>query len=70
MSATAMNPLPGPILDLQARREFNFAVDEYNAARSKFPANLFATLWGLPGLELLPDQADDRSRAGRGKRAP
>lgn len=63
------NSLTRPVLDRQTHGDFNLAAEHYNAVRSKFPANLLATLCGFHKMEPLPDQPVDGGREGLDKRA-
>src|SRR5580765_4556600 len=47
-----------------ARQDFALAVEEYNAARARFPVNLLAALWGFRALERLPEQTANDGGAG------
>ena len=37
----------------KARSDFNFAAEQYNAARRQFPNNFLATMWGFREMEPL-----------------
>jgi hypothetical protein len=47
-----------------ARQDFALAVEEYKAARTRFPVNLLAALWGFRELELLPEPPANDGEAG------
>ena len=47
-------PLAGDAA-LQARRDLEVAIRQYNAARTQFPASLLASMWGFREMELLAE---------------
>jgi len=53
----------------ESQRDFNLAVDQYNAARTKFPAGLLAGLCGFQEIEPSTGQPVDGGSAGIDKRA-
>jgi len=55
-AAPAANSPAGPVVELQARSDFDVAADRYNAARRNFPASVLAALCGFREMEPLPDQ--------------
>jgi hypothetical protein len=60
----APDSLATQVLEPQILADFKLAVERYDAARKRFPANLLAALCGFHDMEPLPDQQIDRKRYG------
>ena len=58
------DPLATPVLEPQILADFKLAVERYDAARRRFPANLLAPLCGFQEMEPLAARQIDRKDNG------
>ena len=55
---------------LQARRDLEAVIRQYNAARTQFPASLLASMWGFREMELLAESERMTAKESPDKLAP